>query len=132
MLAPQLDLTLEIHGSAFDNPGTIAELRACLYELRIGLVYEDFSTTPTRLVELGEAPPDYVKFDARLVRGIDQAPLSKRRLLTSLAAAARDLAVRTVAAGVTTAAEADVCAAVGFTHAQGPFFGAPVGVDRLP
>jgi len=34
-----------------------------------------------RLLELGEAPPDLLKFDIRFVRGINDAPPSRRRLL---------------------------------------------------
>ena len=38
---------------------------------------------------------------------------------------ARDLLVYTVAEGVETAREADVCMRLGFTHAQGYYFGRP-------
>ena len=38
----------------------------------------------------------------------------------------RDLLVYTVAEGVETAEEADVCMRIGFTHAQGFFFGRPI------
>jgi len=131
LLAPAFDLTLEIHGSALDNPKGIAELRACLYELHIGLAYDDLATTPTRLLELADSPPDYIKFDGRLVRGIDQAPRSKRRLLTSLVSAAHDLLARTVAQGVETESVAHACAEIGFTHGQGPFFGRPLSLEEM-
>jgi EAL domain-containing protein (putative c-di-GMP-specific phosphodiesterase class I) len=129
--APALELTLEIHGSALDNPKGIAELRAHLYELHLGLAYDDLATTPTRLLELADSPPDYIKFDRRLVRRIDLAPRSKRRLLTSLVSAAHDLLARTVAQGVESQSEAEVCGEIGFTHAQGPFFGRPVSIEEL-
>lgn len=130
-LAPNLDLVVQIHGAAFENPRSMAELRATLYELHIGLAYDDFSTTPTRLVELAELPPDYIKFDARLVRGIDRATLSKRRLLTSLVSTAHDLMVRTIADGVSTPGEAETCQQIGFQLAQGAFFGSPVELDSF-
>ena len=44
---------------------------------------------------------------------------------------ARDLLVYTVAEGVETKAEADVCAQIGFTHAQGYHFGMPRSVEEL-
>ena len=50
--------------------------------------------------------------------GIDQAPPSRRRLVASLVAAARELLVKTVAEGVETAAEAGVCQRLGLTLAQ--------------
>ena len=54
-----------------------------------------------------------------------QSPESRQRLLTSLVSVARDIQVYTVAEGVETAEEADVCMRIGFTHAQGYFFGRP-------
>jgi EAL domain-containing protein (putative c-di-GMP-specific phosphodiesterase class I) len=76
-------------------------------------------------------PPDYLKFDARFIRRVDEAPSSKRRLLSSLIAVARDLGVRALAEGVETAGEADVCAEIGFTHAQGFHFGVPVIPEKI-
>jgi hypothetical protein len=73
--------------------------------------------------ELAEVPPHYLKFDMLFVRGIDKAPETRQRLLTSLVSVARDLLVYTVAEGVETAEEAEVCMRIGFTHAQGFFFG---------
>jgi len=84
-----------------------------------------------RLLELAEVPPHFLKFDMRFIRGIDAAPPSRRRLLTSLVAVARDLLVYTVAEGVETKAEADVCSEIGFTHAQGFHFGVPRPVEEL-
>ena len=78
-----------------------------------------------------EIAPDFIKSDMSLVRGIDSAPLSRRRLLTSLVSVARDLLVYTVAEGVETAEEADICMRIGFTHAQGFYFGRPRPVDEI-
>jgi EAL domain-containing protein (putative c-di-GMP-specific phosphodiesterase class I) len=128
-LAPQLDLTLEIHESALAQPAAIALLREQLSEINVGLAYDDFGAGQARLLELAEAPPHYLKFDRRFVAGIDQAPPSRRRLVASLVAAARELLVKTIAEGVETAAEAEVCARLGFTHAQGYHFGRP---EALP
>jgi EAL domain-containing protein (putative c-di-GMP-specific phosphodiesterase class I) len=76
-------------------------------------------------------PPHYLKFDMSFVRGIDTAPASRQRLLTSLVSVARDLLVYTVAEGVETAGEAEVCMRLGFTHAQGFFFGRPRPIDEI-
>jgi EAL domain-containing protein (putative c-di-GMP-specific phosphodiesterase class I) len=65
------------------------------------------------------------------VRGIDAAPDTRQRLLTSLVSVARDLLVYTVAEGVETAGEADVCMRIGFTHAQGFFFGRPRPISEI-
>jgi EAL domain-containing protein (putative c-di-GMP-specific phosphodiesterase class I) len=130
-LAPHLRLALEIHEGALADPASIDGLRTQLAKIGIGLAYDDFGAGQARLLELAEVPPHFLKFDMRFIRGIDQAPPSRRRLLTSLVAVARDLLVYTVAEGVETEAEADVCARIGFTHAQGFFFGKPRPVEEL-
>jgi len=130
-LAPHLDLALEIHESALAQAQFIVWLRGKLSEINVGIAYDDFGAGQARLLELAEAPPHFLKFDHRFISGIDQAPPSRRRLLASLVAAARELLVKTVAEGVETPAEAEVCAKVGFTHAQGFHFGRPMPLDRI-
>jgi EAL domain-containing protein (putative c-di-GMP-specific phosphodiesterase class I) len=129
--APSIDVILEIHESALAQPGFISWFRSRLAEINVGLAYDDFGAGQARLLELAEAPPNFLKFDRRFVAGIDRAPASRRRLLASLVAAARELLVKTVAEGVETAGEVEVCRRVGFTHAQGFYFGAGRPVDEL-
>jgi EAL domain-containing protein (putative c-di-GMP-specific phosphodiesterase class I) len=130
-MAPWLNLALEIHEGVLADPASIADLRGQLSAIQIGLAYDDFGAGQARLLELGEAPPNYLKFDMRFVSGIDHAPTSKRRLLTSLIGMARDLLMKTVAEGIETPGEAEVCSKLGFTHAQGFHFGRPIPVDLL-
>jgi EAL domain-containing protein (putative c-di-GMP-specific phosphodiesterase class I) len=129
--APQVDLVLEIHESALAQGDFISWLRARLSEINVGLAYDDFGSGQARLLELAEAPPHYLKFDRRFVTGLNEAPVSRRRLVASLAAAARELLVATVAEGVETEAEADACVRAGFTHAQGYHFGRPVPLEGI-
>jgi EAL domain-containing protein (putative c-di-GMP-specific phosphodiesterase class I) len=130
VLAPGVDLVLEIHESALAQTDFIVWLRTRLMEINVGLAYDDFGAGQARLFELAEAPPHYLKFDRRFVTGIDHAPVSRQRLVASLVAAARELLVRTVAEGVETAEEAAACMRAGFTHAQGYHFGRPGPVDK--
>ncbi len=130
-IAPQLDLALEIHESVLTRPAAIAELRALLLERNIALAYDDFGAGQARLLELAEAPPHYLKFDQRFIKGIDQGPAPKRRLLHSLLGLARELLVKTVAEGIETAAEARACAELGFTHAQGFHIGRPRPIEQI-
>jgi EAL domain-containing protein (putative c-di-GMP-specific phosphodiesterase class I) len=129
--APDQPLTIEIHEAAVAKTSRIAELRAGLRGQGIGLAYDDFGAGQARLLELGEVPPDLLKFDTRFVRDIDRASESRRRLLKSLVDIARDLGVETLAEGVETPGEADVCLDIGFTHAQGYHFGRPAPLERL-
>ena len=128
---PQLRLTLAIHEGALADLETVDRLRTQLTRSGVGLAYDDFGAGQARLLELAEVPPHYLKFDMSFIRGIDSAPLSRQRLLTSLVSVARDLLVYTVAEGVETAEEADVCMRLGFTHAQGFFFGKPRPITQI-
>ncbi|HSD67811.1 MAG TPA: EAL domain-containing protein, partial [Vicinamibacteria bacterium] len=123
--AGPLRLTLDIHEGALADLEGVDRLCAQLRRSRIGIAYDDFGAGQARLLELAEVPPTYLKFDMSFIRGIDSAPVSRQRLLTSLVSVARDLLVQTVAEGVETAEEADACMRIGFTHAQGFFFGRP-------
>jgi EAL domain-containing protein (putative c-di-GMP-specific phosphodiesterase class I) len=129
--APQLRLTLEVHERALADLESVDRLRTQLSRSGVGIAYDDFGAGQARLLELAEVPPHYLKFDMSFVRGIDSAPASRQRLLTSLVSVARDLLVYTVAEGVETAEEADVCMRIGFTHAQGFFFGRPRPIDEI-
>ena len=122
---PTVDLVLEIHESTLARPDYIAALRERLSEINVGLAYDDFGSGQSRLLELAEAPPHYLKFDRCFITGIEKAPPTRRRFLGALVEACRELRVKTVAEGVETEGEAEACRAVGFTHAQGYLFGRP-------
>jgi len=127
----QLRMTLEIHEGALADLASVDRLRTQLSRSGVGIAYDDFGAGQARLLELAEVPPHYLKFDMSFIRGIDSAPASRQRLLTSLVSVARDLLVYTVAEGVETAEEADVCMRIGFTHAQGFFFGRPRPISEI-
>src|SRR5438034_8219912 len=127
--APHVEFTVEIHEAAIVNvPGVVA-LRASLRERGIRLAYDDFGSGQARLLDLGEAPPDLLKFDIRFIRGVNEAPASRRRLLKSLVDIVRDLGPEPLAEGVETAEEAQACEEIGFTRAQGYLFGRPMPVE---
>ena len=128
---PRLRLTLEVHEGALADLASVGRLRNQLRPAGVGIAYDDFGAGQARLMELALEPPDYLKFDMRFVRGIDTAPESRRLLLSSLVAVARDLIVYTVAEGVETAQEAEVCMRSGFTYAQGYYFGRPRPIDDI-
>jgi EAL domain-containing protein (putative c-di-GMP-specific phosphodiesterase class I) len=122
---PQQLLTLEIHESAVTESAQMAELRAALTRLNIGLAYDDFGAGQSRLNELIESPPDYLKFDMSLVRGIDSASLNRKQILATLVHMVRSLKVVPLAEGIETEAEAQTCADLGFELGQGYLFGRP-------
>jgi EAL domain-containing protein (putative c-di-GMP-specific phosphodiesterase class I) len=130
-VAPHVDMVVEVHERFFADTNALASLRESLAEIDIRLAYDDFGVGQARLLELAEVPPDFLKFDVSFIRGIDSAPAAKRRLLTALVAAARDLEIVTIAEGVETEAEYQVCLDAGFTQGQGYFFGRPAYLADL-
>ncbi|HET7295301.1 MAG TPA: EAL domain-containing protein [Vicinamibacteria bacterium] len=131
-LAPDLKLVLEIHESGITDPLWVAHLRKELGRLGMRLAFDDFGIGQSRILELGDVPPHVLKFDRSLVSGIDQAQAAPRRgLLASLVRAAAELSVHTVAEGIETGSQAAACSQIGFSHAQGHYFGQPVAADRF-
>ncbi len=124
-LSEQVNIVLEVHEAAITDPAEMRSLKEQLKELRIGIAYDDFGAGQTRLAELIEAPPHYLKFDISLIRDIDKAAPERLRSLESLVNMALDLKVNPLAEGVETPEEADVCRKLGFLTAQGYHFGRP-------
>ena len=129
-MAPHVAFTIEIHEGAIVNVGAMVELKAALRDRGMRIAYDDFGAGQARLIELGEAPPDLLKFDIRFIRGVSEAPASRTRLLRSLVQIVRDLGAEPVAEGVESQAEAEACADLGFTRAQGYYFGRPRSLDE--
>lgn len=130
-LYPEVPLTLEIHEAAVTSPAAIAELRAQLRELNVSLAYDDFGAGQSRLLELVEVPPDFIKFDMGFIRNIDTAPPSRQSLLESLVRMVQGLGIAPLAEGVESAGEASVCRQMGFDFAQGYYFGRPAEFARI-
>ncbi len=129
-LHPDVPLTLEIHEAAVTSPAEIGALRGKLRDLNVGLAYDDFGAGQSRLLELIEIPPDFIKFDMGFIRNIDTAPDSRRHLLQSLVNMVRSLGIASLAEGVETASEAAVCRELGFDFAQGFHFGRPQAAEH--
>jgi EAL domain-containing protein (putative c-di-GMP-specific phosphodiesterase class I) len=70
------------------------------------------------LSQIAELAPEFVKIDARLVRGIDTAP-SRRRIVAALISMCTALDSKAVAEGVATAEERDALVVVGCDLVQG-------------
>ena len=129
--APELKVVLEVHESTVASPAVMQELLALLRELDIGLAYDDFGAGQARLQELAEVTPDYLKFDISLIRELDRAPESRRRVLSHMIDMAVDLRIQTIAEGIEAPGEADACRELGFDFGQGYLFGAPLLPEEL-
>ena len=124
-------LVLEIHEQSSTERSTFTAFRDGLKSLGIGLAYDDFGVGQTRLRELAEFPPDYLKFDRSLVKDLGSPQSVHGNLVRSLHEHARELGIATVAEGLDQPTAAEACRQMGFTHYEGFLFGHPVTVDQL-
>ena len=100
-------------------------------DLDIKLAYDDFGAGQARLVDLAKVPPDYLKFDIALIRGIHTASAQQRQLVDTLVRMVQDFGIAALAEGVECAEEAEVCREIGFDYAQGYYFGKPAPREGL-
>ena len=122
---PSRPLVLEIHEGTATQTNQMRELRAKLNDLDIGLAYDDFGAGQARLVELVEVPPDYLKFDMKLVQNIATASSERQKMLQRLVQMTTELGIVPLAEGIETPADGEVCQQLGFTCAQGYLYGRP-------
>lgn len=130
-LAPELPITIEVHEAAITSVGDMKQLQQVLARHSMQLAYDDFGAGQARLDELSDAPPACLKFDIKLIRGIDKAPPARQSMVRSLVTLTHELGVAPLAEGVETAEEAACCYDLGFTLAQGFYFGRPAPVEQL-
>lgn len=124
-VSPTQPITLEIHEAAVTDPSSMNDLRSVLRDLDIGLAFDDFGAGQTRLVELIEVRPDYLKFDMGLIRDIHLAPAERQEMLATLVRMVNNLGVAPLAEGIETADEHATCLELGFKFAQGYHYGRP-------
>jgi EAL domain-containing protein (putative c-di-GMP-specific phosphodiesterase class I) len=124
-MRPEQALTLEVHEAAAVDLKTMKSLREALDGLGMKLAFDDFGAGQARLADLVEARPHYVKFDRKLICDLDKADAKRREMIATLVRMCRQLGIITLAEGVETAGEADVCRQIGFELMQGFFYGRP-------
>ena len=122
---PDVRLAVEFHEGSVADLNTMRDIHDRLRALDIKVAYDDFGAGQSRLVELTEAQPDYIKLDITLVQDLDKAPEAKRQMIKLLTDFATSLDVKVVAEGVSRPAEAEVCADLGVRYCQGYLFGRP-------
>jgi EAL domain-containing protein (putative c-di-GMP-specific phosphodiesterase class I) len=122
---PAQGMTLEIHESAVTQAAGLQQLRALLKRLNIRLAFDDFGVGQSRLNDLAELAPDYVKFDMSLIRDIDSARPQRQQVLAALVQMVRNLGITSLAEGVETAGEDQTCQQMGFDLGQGYLYGRP-------
>ena len=117
-------IVMEVHENIVADTATLRRLSQRLRQLGIGLAYDDFGAGQARLTELTEAPPDFVKLDMKLIRGIESSK-PRQEIIQALARVCSDLGVQIIAEGIETEEEALTCQQLGCGFGQGFYFGRP-------
>lgn len=130
--APEASITAEVSEKAVTDLRGMARLRDELLDLGIKLAYDDFGAGQTRLLELVDVPPHFLKFDNALIRNIHMRPMRLFQVVKALVRMAEDLGITCVAEGVECVAEGEACTHAGFQYAQGYYFGRPTQVGVAP
>ncbi|AFL73121.1 EAL domain-containing protein [Thiocystis violascens] len=124
-IAPRMELVMEIHETAVNEGNAMKTVADHLRARGVLMAYDDFGAGQARLREMAEIPADIVKFDMGLIRDIHLAPPKKQQMLAQLVKIVSDLGSQTLAEGVETQEEAEVCRQMGFQLCQGYLTGRP-------
>ncbi|RVT51081.1 EAL domain-containing protein [Rubrivivax albus] len=124
-------LVVEVHETAVVDIPRMRAFAARLGEIGVPFAYDDFGAGESRIRELTQVPPHFVKFDMGLIRGLDAAPRVTQRLVRDLVRAVVDLGSVPLAEGVETEGEAAICRDMGFQLIQGYLTGKPRPVAEV-
>lgn len=115
-------LVLEIHEEAVTNTAVIRKIRQELDNINVKLAYDDFGAGQTRLLQLIDAPPDFLKFDMAFIHDIEKAAPMRIRMLEVLLKISQDSGIITLAEGVDNLEKSRICRYLGFDLLQGFYF----------
>jgi EAL domain-containing protein (putative c-di-GMP-specific phosphodiesterase class I) len=127
----EVNVVIEIHERAVADPDFMQFFHDELTLIGCGLAFDDFGAGHSRLLELTQLKPDYLKFDNSFIQKIDQAPTMRQDLLGMLVRLVREYGITSVAEGIEREQEAAFCRTAGFALAQGHYFGVPVPLGEL-
>lgn len=130
-LVPDHPITLELSENSALSLNYLKELRLALYDLDIKLAYDDFGSGQSRLIELIEVPPDYLKFDIALIKNIHKSSKKLQHMVETLVNMVGNLGIYTVAEGIECKEEYEFCAELGFDYGQGFYFGRPTQLEHI-
>jgi EAL domain-containing protein (putative c-di-GMP-specific phosphodiesterase class I) len=118
-------LVLEVHEEAVPEARRFREFARALRDLDIKLAFDDFGAGQSRLLELAQVCPDYLKFDRSLVKDLGSSEAVHEDLVRTLHNSAVSLGITTLAEGLETPSSIEACRSIGFALYQGFAFGRP-------
>lgn len=120
--SPNIEFVIELSEASVSELDFLRKLHTAFKINNISLAYEDFGIAQSRLLELLDVLPNYLKFNGSLVQDIHKQPKKSQYIVQSLVEMAKKLDVVTLAEGIQSQQSADVCAKLGFDLFQGSYF----------
>ena len=117
-------LVVEISEAAVIDTGAMEAHKAMWASLDIEFAYDDFGAGQTRLRELSDTPPHFLKLDRGLIHNIHLAR-SRQEMVEALVRFVRAMGVRVIAEGIESEETAAICRDLGCELGQGYHFGRP-------
>ena len=117
-------IVLEIHESLVVDTDTMKRLVDSAREHNVLVAFDDFGAGQSRLHDLVDVPPDFLKLDRSLVADLAKERV-KHGLVKAIVDACRELDVMTLAEGIETEDELRACKDMGVDLGQGYLLGRP-------
>ena len=114
-IAERVVLQVRARGLSIDD---ICARASVLRFVGFRLAIADLDAGQACLSQIADLSPEFVKIDARLVRGVDTSP-NRKRLVGALVSMCKSLEAITIAEGVSTAEESEALADAGCALVQG-------------
>lgn len=130
--AGERPLVLQIHEYAVPDLSQFSAFAAALRVLNIKLAFVDFGVGQSRLSDLTQLRPDFLKFSPDLIRGLGNRDDVHYNMVRKLHNMAADLNICTIADGLEHSDCIEACRDIGFQLLQGPAFGRHQLIEHLP
>ena len=125
---PGRPITVEVCESVLNDIDQIIKLQSGLNDLNIKLAFDNVGAGQSRLFALSQVTPDFIKFDHKLIKGIDKAPPKRQRFVAALVKMVTELGITPLAECVEGPAEHETLRQLGFKLGQGFYYGKPASL----
>ena len=122
-------LVIEVSERSKTSVEQLRSIKQKLRDLGIELAYDDFGAGQSRLLEIAECPPHFLKLDRDLVQSM-QGSETSREIVRAFLKAIAGKGVQVIAEGIESEQVAEVCLRNGCHLGQGFLYGYPILPSR--
>lgn len=117
-------IVLEIAEGSMTDVRMMTSIKDAIGAMGFQLAYDDFGIGQSRLLELTDVPPDYLKLDIAFTQSMT-VNHARREMLSAVLRVVGSLGTRVIAEGIECQDVAEMCRAIGCHLGQGYYFGRP-------